>query len=667
MQASRAHLYEFGDFRLDTAKRLLRQLDGTPVPLTPRVFETLLYMVEHHGIVLDKERLMEAVWPDSIVEENNLSQNISTLRRIFGETPGSHRYIVTVPGRGYRFVAEVREQTENGSATLQAEQATTPTSPENRMGMATAKGQHRLLGKTGRPLALAVLGIILLAAVVISRGPIVRWLEKHSVGNAPPAASPGSVAERVHSIAVLPFEPLGQNMNEELLGLGMADAIIGRMSNLKQLVVLPTSAVSRYNASATDPLAAGRTLGVDAVLSGTIQRSGDRIRATVQLVRVASGRTVWSDKFDQAFTDIFNIQDSISDRVARSLIRDFSKGEQQQLTKHYTSDTAAYDSYLMGIYFWNKRSKDGLEKAIGYFQNAVERDPDYALAYAVMADCYFLQQYYRYDSGPDRIGNAKAAADRALLLDDSIAESHLAAGAVQLCQNDYEAGMESFRRALALNPNLAIAHQRYAWTLCSFGRLDDAVREMKRARELDPLSPTNNTALGMILVFARQFGGALEYCYKAAELDPNQAIIQENLAIAYALNGLYQQAIEHYQRVGELNPENKGDALAWVATVLVSAGRKPEADRMMPEILQLAARGKTDPYGMTLLYAARGENERAFEWLDKTLQKGCGGVRSYNRMIRYDPMLDPLRSDGRFAEMLKQHNRGSLLETAASR
>jgi DNA-binding winged helix-turn-helix (wHTH) protein/TolB-like protein/Flp pilus assembly protein TadD len=666
MQAAPAHVYEFGDFRLDTAKRLLRRLDGTPVSLTPRVFETLLYMVEHHDTVLAREQLMEAVWPDSIVEENNLTQNISTLRRIFGETPGSHSYIVTVPGRGYRFVAEVKDRTDNGSATVQAELAITSTSEENRTEAAPSKDQQQISGNPGRPLALAVLGVILLAATVGLHRPVVRWLEKHGPGTAAPATSPDTVTERVHSIAVLPFEPLGQNLKDELLGLGMADAVIGRMSNLKGPVVLPTSAVSKYKGPTNDPLAAGRTLGVDAILSGTIQRSGDRIRATVQLVHVASGRTIWSDKFDQSFTDIFSIQDSISDKVARSLIRDFSKGEQEQLSKHYTSDTAAYDSYLMGIYFWSKRSRDGLEKAIDYFQRAVEQDPGYALAYAVMADCYFLQKYYGYDSAPDRIGNAKAAAERALLLDDSIAESHLAVGAVQLCENDYQAGMQSFERAVALNPNLAIAHQRYAWVLCSFGRLDDALREMKRARELDPLSPTNNTALGMILVFAREFRGALEYCYKAAELNPNEAVIQENLAIAYALNGMYQQAIEHYQRVGELNPENKGDALAWVATVLASAGRKPEADQMMPEILQLAALGKADPYGMTLLYTSRGERERAFEWLDKTLQKGSGGVRSYNRMIRYDPMLDPLRSDTRFAALLRQHNRASLLETRAS-
>jgi DNA-binding winged helix-turn-helix (wHTH) protein/TolB-like protein/Flp pilus assembly protein TadD len=673
MQAPPAHLYEFGDFRLDTGKRLLRRLDGTTVPLTPRVFETLLYMVEHHDTVLDKEQLMEAVWPDSIVEENNLSQNISTLRRIFGETPGSHSYIVTVPGRGYRFVAEVRDQTDNGSATVKAEEATSQTSPENRTGAAAAKGQQGLPGRTGEALALAVLGVVVLAVVFLARGPSRAWLGKHQVGTAAPATSPGTVAERVRSVAVLPFEALGRDMNEELLGLGMADAVIGRMSNLKQLVVLPTSAVSKYKGPVTDPLAAGRTLHVDAILTGSIQRSGDQIRASVQLVHVVSGRTLWSETFGHTFTDIFGIQDSISDSVVRSLALNLSADEQKQLRKHYTTSPFAYDSYLMGLYFWNKRSKDGLEKAIEYFGQAVARDPSFALAYALMSDCYYLQRYYGYNRRPDRLENAKAAAERALLLDDTIAEAHVAAAMAQIYQKsdratkelDYRAAMDSLRRAIALNPNLAIAHQRYAWCLCASGHLGEAVQEMKRAQELDPLSHTNNTALGMVLVFARQYRDALSYCYKAAELAPNEAIIQENVAFAYALNGMHQQAIEHYRRVSELDPDNKGDALAWVATVLISAGRKPEADSMMPEILKLAEEGRADPYNIAVLYGARGEKDAAFEWFDKALQKASerrtnGGD---SRMIRYDPLLDPLRSDNRFAALLRQHNRASLLET----
>jgi len=505
----------------------------------------------------------------------------------------------------------------------------------------------------------AALAIIVIAAAVVLPRLSVSWLEKHGIGNATPATSPANVKDTVRSIAVLPFEPLGQDMNDELLGLGMADAVIGRMSSLKQLVVLPTSAVSKYKGPANDPLAAGRALGVDAILSGTVQRSGEHVRATVQLVNVRNGHTVWSEKFDQTFTDIFGIQDSISDSVARSLALNLTADEQKQLRKHYTTNAAAYDSYLMGLYFWGQRSKDGLEKAINYFQQAVEKDSNFALAYALMADCYYLQVYYRYNPAPETIANANAAAERALLLDDSVAEGHVARAMVQSLQKKGRLTMESLRRALELNPNLAIAHLRYAWCLSAFGRLNDSVREMKRAQELDPLSPTNNTALGMILVYARQFPSSLDYCYKAAELAPDEAPIQENLAIAYALNGMYQQAIEHYQRVGALNPDKKGDALAWVATVLVSAGRKPEADSMMPEILDLATAGKADPYNIAVLYAARGEKKSAFEWFAKALETS----QMIDPLIRYDPQLDALRSDSRFAALLRQHNRALLLDT----
>jgi TolB-like protein/DNA-binding winged helix-turn-helix (wHTH) protein/Flp pilus assembly protein TadD len=674
MQTAHGHIYEFGAFELDTAERLLRRLDGTPVPLTPRVFKTLLYMVEHHNAVLDKERIMAAVWPDSIVEENNLAQAISKLRHVFGETPGSQNYIVTVSGRGYRFVAEVNERSDNGIASMN-DQATTPTPPEKRTESATVKDRQRLPGKTGRVLAFAVLGVIVLSAAFVARGPAIRWLGKHRIGSATPATSPGTVADTVRSIAVLPFEPMGADMNDELLGLGMADAVIGKMSNLKQLVVLPTSAVSKYKGPVSDPLAAGRALGVDAILSGTVQRSGERVRATVQLVSVGSGRTIWSEKFDQTFTDIFGIQDSISDNVAQSLAPNLTTDERKELGKRYTTSAAAYDSYLMGLYFWNQRSKDGLEKAIDYFGRAVEKDPSFALAYALMADCHQLLFYYRYDRRPDRIQNAKASAERALLLDDSIAEAHVAMAMVQfyhardqgVASSARQAGINSLRRALALNPNLAIAHLRYSWQLSLSGRLDEAVREMRRAQELDPLSHTNNTALGVTLLFARQYREALAYCYKAAELAPKEALAQLNLGEAYALNGMYQQAIGRYEKAGELDPEIRGDALASIATVLVSAGRKSEADSMMTELLKLAGESKADPYNIAVLYGARGEKDAAFEWFDKVLQRGTGfRVTGNAGMIRYDPMLDPLRADGRFAALLRQHNMGPLVETPDS-
>jgi eukaryotic-like serine/threonine-protein kinase len=509
-----------------------------------------------------------------------------------------------------------------------------------------------------------ITGLILLGGALGLLRSKITWLKDYTVSQRrAPGASAITSDDSIHSIAVLPFEPLDQNKNGELLGLGMADAVIGRMSNLTQLLVMPTSAVLKYKGPANDPLAAGRALHVDAILTGTVQQSGDRLRVAVQLVGSSSGRTLWSEKFDQTFTDIFGIQDSISDSVAKSLALNLTADEQKQLVKHYTTNAAAYDEYLMGLYFYNTRSRDGFNKAIDHFGRAIEKDPNFALAYGLMADCYYLQLYYRYDSSPDRIHNAKAAAERALLLDDSIAEGHVALAMVKFDQKDHQGGIDSLRRALALNPNLAIAHQRYAWASCSFGHLDDTVREMKRAQELDPLSPTNNTALGVVLIFARQFREALAYCYKAAELDPNSAPIQENLAFAYALNGECQQALEHYKKEGELSPESKGDALAFVVTVLAVAGRNSEAESSMDDLLDLARAGKVDPYNMTLVYTARGDKERALEWLDKTLQSGSGGLHAYARMIRYDPLLDSLRADGRFAELLRQHNMASLLET----
>jgi eukaryotic-like serine/threonine-protein kinase len=524
-------------------------------------------------------------------------------------------------------------------------------------------------------IAGAGLSVIALAAILFSTGTKLPWLNTVRPSTTPAGANSTRLAA-VRSIAVLPFQPLGRDMGDELLGLGMADAVIGRMSNLKQLAVLPTSAVAKYKGSASDPLAAGRALGVDAILSGTIQRSDDRIRATVQLIRVASGRTVWSEKFDQTFTDIFGVQDAISDNVARSLALNLTSDEQKQLAKRYTTNASAYDEYLMGLYFWNKRSRDDLEKAIDHFGRAVEKDPNFALAYALMSDCYYLQLTYRYDSRPEVIQKAKAAAERALLLDDSIAEAHVATAMVQLymkdgqpAESDHQAGMDSLRRAIALNPNLAIAHQRYAWVLAAFGPLDDSLREMRRAQELDPLSHVNNTSLGSSLLFARRYYEGLEYCYKAAELAPNQAPVQNWLAFAYFLNGMYQQAIERYHKVRELNPAESGNVLASIAAVLVSAGRKSEADSMMPEILKLAEEGKVDSYHLIALYAIRNEKDAAFEWLAKALQRGTETRSSGNdsREIRYDPLLDPLRSDSRFAALLRQYNRGSLLETPAKR
>ena len=597
---------------------------------------------------LKKGQLAAHVTPDAKAEHQLRCQ----LDRIVSRA--THRD----PTRRYCSVADLSEDIKQ-----YLNRATLPSAAKSRSGNLNMGAYSGLRWRitAGRVAAIVIAAIIVLGA------PRLYWLSKERIANTSSLPTPGSLTDTVRSIAVLPFEPLGQDINNELLGLGMADAVIGRMSNVKNLVVLPTSAVSKYKGRANAALIAGRALGVDAILNGTVQRSADQVRVTVQLVHVASGRTIWSEKYDQTFTNIFGIQDSISDSVVRSLVLHRTTDERKRLEKRYTTNTPAYDSYLMGLYFWNQRSKDGLEKAIDYFGRAVEEDPHFALAYALMADCYYLQYYYRYDSRPDCIQNAKIAIQRALLLDDSIAEAHVAEAMVQLHDGENDGAMASLRRALALNPNLPVAHMRYAWELCSLGHLNDAIREMRRSQELDPLSPVNNTDLGIILVFARQYRAALEYCYKAAELAPSDVPILENLAFAYAANGMYEKAIENYRKATELEPNEKGDGLASIASVLALAGRKSEADSIMPEVLQLGSSGKADPFNIAVLYGTRGDKDAAFHWLSKALQQGSE-VRTNaheQAVMRYNPFLDPLRSDSRFAELLRQHNLGSLLEAPA--
>jgi len=505
-----------------------------------------------------------------------------------------------------------------------------------------------------------LVGAVLLLVVIVA-GVLLRdygnWPFRLTRNSRPPTST-SSISEGGRLMAVLPFKPLGYDINDELLGLGMADAVIGQMSKVKEIRVLPTSAVLKLKGEAEDPLLAAQALKADAVLTGTVQRSGDRIRVSVQLVDGRTGRALSSDKFDETFTNVFAIQDSISSQITKALAIDLTADQRKQIAKRYTKNTEAYNAYLMGLHFYNKRSKEGLEKAINYFSQATQLDPDYALAYALLADCYCLQEYYAFVPASQATNNGKTAAERALLLDDSIAEAFVAMAMVQGFEGDYRTSMESLRRALELNPNLSVAHLRYAWQLSDVGRLSEAVSEMKRAQELDPISATNNTALGVILIFDRQFERALSFCSRAGELEPNNPAIQENIAIAYLLNGSYDSAIQAYRRQIELAPDQKGKGLAAIAEVLYRANRKGEADTLMPEVLRLAANGEVDAFSITGIYAGAGELDHAFEWFDKALADRM----LLPRFIRYGPELDLLRTDPRFVELLRKHGRKTLAD-----
>src|SRR5581483_1614211 len=379
--------------------------------------------------------LMQKVWPDTVVEENNLSQNISALRRVLGENRGDHQFIITVPGRGYKFVADVNERWEESSGPLSSDKLIEPEPPVNLDGQITSatqalsqNGFKPAIAQPASPVRLRHSRQVLYAFFAfVGLGIILFYFSFASRSKSVAASVP------VRSIAVLPFKQLSNEGGDEYLGVSLADALITKLSNIREIAVRPTDTVLKYNGQNVDPSRTGHELGVDTVLEGNLQHSGDRIRVTVQLISVNDGVPLWADKYDEKFTNIFDVQDTISERVAGKLALKLSAQEQQLLTKRFTESPEAYQAYLKGRYYWNKRTSAALEEGLRYFQQAKDIDPSYALAYAGIADTYVLLGH-RYDSVEDQrdaYPKAKSAAIRALQLNDMLAEAHTSLAVVK--------------------------------------------------------------------------------------------------------------------------------------------------------------------------------------------------------------------------------------------
>jgi len=650
MQATSARLYEFGDFRLDTAKRVLRRLDGTTVPVTPRVFETLLYMVEHHDTVLDKERLMEAVWPDSIVEENNLSQNISTLRRIFGETPGSHSYIVTVPGRGYRFVAEVSDRTGNGSANVNGEQGTGPTLAENRTEAATVKGRRRLPGKTGGTLAVAVLGVIALTAAFLARGPSVRWPEKHKIAKAPPAPSSGATTDTVRSIAVLPFENLSGYPENAYFTDGIQEEILMRLAKIADLKVVSRTSTVRYKRSPENLREIATQLGVANVLEGSVQRTADRVHVNVQLIKAASDTHLWAEAYDRKLTDIFAVESDIAKTIADTLQAKLTGSEQNAIAAQPTENTEAYQLYLRGRYLWNRRTGENLQKALAYFEQAAEKDPHYALAYAGIADSCVLIPIYAAGTPQDYLPRARASAQKAVELDDTLAEAHTSLAYVFFYDFENAQSVKEFERAISLNPNYAMAHLWYGLgPLSAMGEFERAIAEEKRALELDPISPIINADLGTVYTLARRYDEAIAQLRDTVEMNPQFYGGHRCLGWALELKGATGEAIAEYHKAFELSDDPM--MLAMLAHAEASIGKQNQARQILGQLTEEAKARYVPAYAFAVIYLALGEKDHALDWLEQAARDHDG---FYTNLIKVEPFLDPLRGDPRFETLVSR-------------
>jgi TolB-like protein/Tfp pilus assembly protein PilF len=483
------------------------------------------------------------------------------------------------------------------------------------------------------------------AAVVLATPVAVMWFWPRPTDTA---------ATAVHSVAVLPFKPLVPGgSDDDYVGAALADALITELGVLDTIAVRPTSASSRYGTPGTDPVDAGRALDAELVVDGAIQRAGDRLRLSVHLVRVADGHTIWSDRFDAQWTDVFRVQDAIAEQVANALAVRLTGEDRRRVQRRRTANLQAYEAYLKGRYFWNSRTAEGLGRALDYFDEAIMHDPAYAPAHAGLADTYALLGSTSVAVQPPRDAGPKAiaAAARALELDDSLAEAHVSyAFAVYSFDWDWVRGEQHFRRAIALDDDYAPAHYWYSLYLDQLGRVDEALAEAQRAVALEPLSPVGTYAVGLAHYCARRFDRARGYAQRVLEVDSTYPLGLRLLGSSLAAEGRYQEAIAPYEQLVKAVPQNSLYA-AWLAHVYGRAGRNADARAILDGLTRQAAAGQyVGAANVAIGYIGVGDRDAALTWLERAYTERSQALT----YLKIDPVYDPLRSDDRFVTLLKQ-------------
>ena len=679
MAVSESIYYDFFDFRLDVEKQLLLK-NGEPVQLTHKAFQILLLLVQNSGQTTQKEDIFAQLWSDSFVEDANLTQHIYVVRKVLGQTPDGRSYIETVPKQGYRFTllpnqisivkTDFTEQPKpksdevdeiTGSITNQeivqnnseSNNLELPYSRENEENIPKADVTDKLplLPDEPPPIKsrLFFRPVLLVAALLLLFGliaaPIVIYYIRPD--------TPPTTETAITSIAVLPFKPIGEEIDKEKLGLGMADAIITQLSQLQQIEVRPTSAVFRYtDHPSTNLVVTGKELGVDAILEGTIQRDGERVRVSVQLIEVLDEKTLWTETFNENISDIFAFQDLISKKVVTALSLKLTPQQEQILFKSGTTNQTAFQTYQMGIYFWNSRRKDDLLKAVEYFQKAIEQDPNYAEAYAGLADSYSMLAFYGFANVKEMNEKARVAAEKALVINESLGVAYSALANTEIINNNFSKAKELLERAITLSPYNASSHQRYGFVLLVLGRLDEAVQEMRLAQKYDPLSPPVNKALCNALIAKRIFSEAVEYCERAVDLSPDTPGNRPSLAYAYFYNGKYDAAIN------QINLEVKSGGAAGtmngsLAYFYVKLGRTAEAEKIYEKLKREV---KSDPWvavDLAIVGFALNKKDESFFYFKKVIEINNSNP-SMRIILAFDPTLDEIKSDPRFASIIPQ-------------
>ena len=607
---------------------------GRPEPIPPKAFDVLLMLVESSGHIVEKDELMKRVWAGTFVEEGNLKVTVSVLRKALEADSGHRQFIETVPRRGYRFVASVKALPSESAELVVREQTTASITIEE-SEESSEQENGRALGpairKSRFSVQLAIAGATVMGLAIVG---LYLWTKR-------PAPGP-----EMRSMAVLPFKPVSADARDESIEMGIADTLITKLSNIRNLTVRPMSAVRKYSGLEQDAVVAGREQRVDAVLDGSIQKVGEKVRVTVRLLSVADGAILWTSQFDEKFTDIFAVQDSISERVAEKLDIRPSREEMRLLTKNYTQNTEAYQLYLKGRYYSSKRTKEGINKGIEYFRQATEKDPRNALAYADLARTYKSSSYYGIIPPSEAHPRSKEAVTKALEIDETLSEAHMVLATILESSDwNWRAAEEEFKLAIDLKPNDATAHHLYGLFLERRGRLGEAAPEMAEALKLDPVSLIVNKNVGDPFYYMRRYDEAIEQYRKTLELDPNFFLARLWLGKSYEQKGMYKEAIAEFQNA--MSSEDNPAILGALGHVYAVAGNKGGAEKVIKELKGLSER-YVAPYHIAIIYAGIQKKDEAFHWLEEAYQSRD----EWLLYLKIDPRLDSLRSDPRFSNLL---------------
>jgi DNA-binding winged helix-turn-helix (wHTH) protein/TolB-like protein/Tfp pilus assembly protein PilF len=617
-------LIRFGEYVLDPQKRLLLKA-GTTVALMPKAFDLLKYLAENSGRVIDKDELMSAVWPDTVVEESNLSQNISILRRALGEKRAQNIYIATIPGRGYKFVAEV------GLVAVAAHETELDRPEVESEHHGTKRGAFKLL--SGRQLVL----IITVAVMLLILGGIYIW--------GPASFPPKPTA--IRTIAVLPFKPVNTDQRDEILEVGMADTLIMKLSESTDIVVRPLSSVRQFAFANHDALEAGRLLGVEAVLEGSLQRVGDTVRVNVRMLRTEDGQSLWSATYDERVADIFAMQDAIALKAAGALRVRLRGGREP-----YTRNIDAYQGYMRGRLSVLRATRPELIAGIEHFRRAIELDAQYALAYAGMADAYRTLALGGEMRPSEVFPEARLAARRAVELDDSLSEAHTVFAATLFwCDWKWSDSEIHFKRALELNPNNADAHSEYAFLLSNLGRHDEALVLVQRALELDPLNLRTNARYGQFLNHAGRTREALVVLRRTVELDPEYWLAHQFATSTHLVRNEYAEAIATAETTKRLNTLSSRP-IAYGGYAKAKLGDIQAAQQALNELIMIAKQKYVPNINIAVLQMGLGQKDAAIE----SLERAAAEKDPWVTFLKVEPIWFELNDNPRFKSLLQSMN-----------